>query len=456
MTKTMTITRTLLALLFLFLAAPIDADAQILKRAKKAAKRGVERSVEREVEHRADRITTGAIDAVSDAVVCAVTDKTCIREASAEGRDVVVVDAEGEALPADEQATVIAEASADPSTGDEEAATSTLRPGEGVWANYDFVPGDRPLFIEDFEDAFVGDVPRRIGFVSGTMETVEWQSGQLLRFTSDSGFTLDLPEELPERFTIEFDLHMPHFWHSFCFATGPLTNAEQPFSCFHGQARNYDGAFFNVSEMFETGLRGGNGGTAVSRQTKAKEGLTTIRIMADGSYVKMYLDDTRIVNVPNADLQRSDQIHVHVAGEVDHERPAYVDNIRIAAGGREIIHERLMAEGRFATQGIFFDTGSATLKPESTPTLNDIGRTLERYADLRLRIEGHTDNTGSDDTNLRLSQERAEAVLQYLVEAHGIDPGRLEAEGIGSAQPIAGNDTPEGRQQNRRVELVRL
>ncbi len=178
--------------------------------------------------------------------------------------------------------------------------------------------------------------------------------------------------------------------------------------------------------------------------------------MADGSYVKMYMGETRIANVPNADLQRGNQIHFHIGGEVDLERPAYLDNVRVASGGREILYERLVADGRFTTQGIFFATGSATIQPESTPTLKEIGRTLERYGDLRLRIEGHTDNTGSDATNQRLSQERAEAVRQYLLDTYGVAPDRLEAQGVGSAQPVADNGTKEGRQQNRRVELVRL
>ncbi|MEL6448126.1 MAG: OmpA family protein [Pseudomonadota bacterium] len=433
--------------LFVFLtASPVTAEAQLLDRLKDAAKRGAEDAVDREVQKRSDELTTNAIDAI----ICAVTDLECIERAKAEGRDIVITDQNGNALPEDEQAQVIA------SAGDGQVL-GPARPGEdSVWANYDFVPGDRPLFVEDFEDEYVGDVPRRIGFVSGNMETAEWQGGQLLRISSDSGFTIDLAETLPNRFTIEFDLYAQHHWHSLCLATGPVDSDGEPFSCFQGRAKNYSSAFITVADYFKTGIRGGNGGVSIARQTRTQEGMTPIRIMADGDYVKMYLDETRVVNVPNADIVRGKQLHVHVVGEVSQEKPVYVDNVRVASGGREILYERLMADGRFATQGILFATGSARIRPESTPTLKEIARTLNRYGDLRLRIEGHTDNTGSAATNTSLSKARAEAVLAYLVSAYDIAEDRLEAAGFGQDKPVGSNATPEGRQQNRRVELVRL
>lgn len=81
---------------------------------------------------------------------------------------------------------------------------------------------------------------------------------------------------------------------------------------------------------------------------------------------------------------------------------------------------------------------------------------MEAHSDLRLRIEGHTDNVGPADVNQRLSEERARAVVDYLVGTKGIAADRLEAVGHGAARPAADNETPEGRQTNRRVELVVL
>ncbi len=103
-----------------------------------------------------------------------------------------------------------------------------------------------------------------------------------------------------------------------------------------------------------------------------------------------------------------------------------------------------------------FDTGSDRTRAESTPTLKEIGEMLRQHGDLRIRIEGHTDNVGNAASNQSLSQTRAESVKAYLVSSYGIDGGRLEAQGFGANKPSSSNDTPEGRQQNRRVEMVRL
>jgi outer membrane protein OmpA-like peptidoglycan-associated protein len=115
----------------------------------------------------------------------------------------------------------------------------------------------------------------------------------------------------------------------------------------------------------------------------------------------------------------------------------------------------ISASGRFVTYGILFDTDSDRLKPESAPVIQSIARGLETNPNLRLLIEGHTDSVGNVAHNLDLSKRRAEAVRAVLASQFKVEAGRLTCSGLGATKPIDSNDTPQGRSQNRRVELVK-
>ena len=122
--------------------------------------------------------------------------------------------------------------------------------------------------------------------------------------------------------------------------------------------------------------------------------------------------------------------------------------------GAEEIKKQLDEKGHVAIYGILFDVDKASLKPESQKPLQEIVKLMRNYPDLKLEVQGHTDNQGSADYNRDLSQRRAETVKTYLT-TYGTDASRLEAKGYGLSQPVASNDTEEGRAKNRRVELVR-
>lgn len=115
----------------------------------------------------------------------------------------------------------------------------------------------------------------------------------------------------------------------------------------------------------------------------------------------------------------------------------------------------LKDEGKVILYGVYFDFDSAVVKPESKPQLDQIAELLRKEPALKLLITGHTDNKGDFAYNMKLSTERAAAVVAALVSGYGIDPSRLSSAGLGSTSPVAPNDTEEGRAKNRRVELVR-
>ena len=124
----------------------------------------------------------------------------------------------------------------------------------------------------------------------------------------------------------------------------------------------------------------------------------------------------------------------------------------VANNGCPEVTEEVQAQLNEYARTILFDTGKASLKPESTRVFVDIIRILDQYPNSRFTVEGHTDSVGSNSLNQKLSEERANSVRDFLIN-EGIDASRLEAVGYGEERPIATNNTRAGRTQNRRVEI---
>ena len=396
---------------------PASADAQILDRMKRRAQQQVERRVE-------DKAAQ-AVEKGLDTVECAATDRACIAKARDEGKTVVAPGAKAAAAGGETAA----------------GAGSAGKPGEGAWVNYDFMPGERPLFVEDFARDRVGDFPRRFGLVKGKVEVAEWKGARYLRGTSwPTVVSITLPEVLPERFTVEMDV-----------VPGRANS--------HMEVRFAEEATHLVRvRYFGTGVAGGiageNGVLAEGNTSKIELGeVFPLRIMVDGGYAKVYAGETRIANVPNASLGRTNVITIEFPGT--DETPGFVGNVRVMAGGREL-YDALAETGRVATQGIYFDTGSDRLRPESSGTLKEIATMLQEHADLKLTIEGHTDDVGDAAANKALSERRAAAVKAALVSTYGVSGDRLQTAGLGSSKPAVPNASAEARAQNRRVELVKM
>ncbi len=164
-------------------------------------------------------------------------------------------------------------------------------------------------------------------------------------------------------------------------------------------------------------------------------------------------------------------------GEISIQLPAgAVYQIRIKAIGDELQYNTLeipaLNEGEFFSEksvvmiqfepgktfllnNVYFDTGKATLKASSNAELNDLVEYMKLKPTVKIEIAGHTDSVGDDESNMKLSQDRAQAVKDYLVRK-GVAAKRVVAKGYGETRPVASNDTPEGRQKNRRTEVVIL
>ncbi len=139
---------------------------------------------------------------------------------------------------------------------------------------------------------------------------------------------------------------------------------------------------------------------------------------------------------------------------------------RMSIVEREIMKQEIVADanamgndinntGHVSVYGIFFDTGKAEIKPESDEAIAQISTLLKSNESLKLYVVGHTDNVGTIDANMKLSKDRADAVVNSLVTKYGIPSARLKSYGVASLVPVASNDTDEGKAKNRRVELVK-
>lgn len=373
------------------------------------------------------------------ATVCAFADKKCIETGRNSGSIVVLTEGK---LSRDENGRV--EAAPDVAKVRSVCAAAAIAPGEEVWANYNFAPGNRLLFYDNYSSEYIGDFPGRLKFRRGTMELVDWRGGRALRAKTDGVFDLSLSEVLPEKFTVDFD-----------FYAGDSGSSLQVHSVDRSGKRS-GAQFISVAPNSGVGVASYSRGGVESqqRQDRLANEMLPVRIAADGGYVKVYVGEERVANVPNADLGRTDRLQF-VLDVVD-EQPVFIGPIRVTEDQRNRIYHQVARGGQFVTRGIRFAVGSDRILPESTPTLEAIGRMMKSDPDLRLRVEGHTDNTGSAVANQRLSEKRAQAVVDYLVRETMITPSRLEAAGFGQARPAADNTTPEGRWTNRRVELVVL
>ncbi len=134
------------------------------------------------------------------------------------------------------------------------------------------------------------------------------------------------------------------------------------------------------------------------------------------------------------------------------EKEAMVQEV---AANAEMFRSGLQATGHVEVPGIFFDTGKSELKPESDPAVAEVAKLLKADPALKVYVVGHTDNVASLDLNLKLSQARADSVVQALASKHGIAAARLIGRGVGPLTPVASNDGEDGRARNRRVELVK-
>ena len=329
---------------------------------------------------------------------------------------------------------------------DAQAASEAGEPKPALtWAKYDFVPGDKVIFEDNLEGEENGEFPSRWDLVRGNVEVAEYGGEKVIMFRDGEPSIVPYFKEakedyLPDVFTVEFDLYCdPNDFVLYLFDRKNQNS---------GSPTGYtDLAIDNNSMDFATSSSDYPGAKGLPERRWMH-----VSVAYTNGKLKAYMDDTRLINIPRIDFDpKGITLYTYHARN---ERQYYVKNVRIAEGGVKY-YDRVMQDGKIVANGIRFDTGKSTLKPESMGVINEIYQLMKDNPDLRFSVEGHTDNVGDDNSNMKLSADRAERVKDTLVEM-GIDEDRLTSKGWGESMPMDDNNVPEGRANNRRVEFEKI
>ena len=344
-----------------------------------------------------------------------------------------------------------------------------------IQAKSDFKRGANVFFEDNLSGERMGEFPSKWDLLDGSeVEVVNIKGAKAIRMEASRIQPLMKEKEyLPEEFTIEFDvLAQPAEEGSGWDGTLDLfmdgddgrrvfdIRMSPEYHPYYGGEYSGIGWGWGAENPNGNKMEGEPGRQAINRYLKKNE-WNHIAISFNKRAFKMYLNYQRIVNIPNMIQPRSWAMD----GSSDSDKGIFVTNIVMAKGAVDLYErnatdyssavEKAIAEtGKFVTNNILFETGKATLKPESMDEIRKVADYMKKNPNARLEVQGHTDNQGSDKINDPLSQQRAEAVVKAL-EEKGVDPFNLRAVGKGAHEPVADNKTEEGRAKNRRVEFIK-
>jgi OOP family OmpA-OmpF porin len=353
--------------------------------------------------------------------------------------------------------------------------TKTADSGLKTYSKFDFIPGEKVLIEENFNHVAIGDFPADWNTNSGgEIVNVDGKDGKFLMISKEGVFMPDYITELPENFTLQFDIttNEDFNYYSGGFVTTFLsTNSRAKLNDF-GRFSSPPNAVRFVLHPRNAGSGAGNvnfvnfdteGAEIVSNEVSTQQfwvgggHSARVSIWRQKQRLRIYLNEEKVLDIPRAFGTTAvyNAVSFVAAGFHQEQDKFVIGNIKLAVGSPDT-RNKLITEGKFVTNGILFDSGSDKIKPESYGVLKEIGTALTENPDVRVKITGHTDTDGDEASNLDLSKRRAQSVKQALEKEFGVDPGRIETDGKGESQPIDKNSTPTAKSNNRRVEFVKI
>ncbi|HYF30355.1 MAG TPA: OmpA family protein [Chitinophagaceae bacterium] len=339
---------------------------------------------------------------------------------------------------------------------------------------YDFVPGEKLIAYEDFSAAQLGDFPVKWN-TNATAEVVTLNNkpGKWFKINKEGVFHPEFINNLPENFTLEFDLGINPDWNAVPFVLN-IASFESPddYRDYHHYVnwRGSHAIHFEFQPAILEQRRGNikliagrDGNHSVDSDIEhdawdnGSNNFAHISIWRQNQRLRVYVNGEKVFDVPRVFDSLTKYNAITFAAQSPNDLNDYfvINNIRLAVGAADT-RNKMMTQGKFVTRGILFDPNTASLQPASYGVLKDISNVLKENPGTKFRIIGHTDSDGDDKFNADLSRRRAAAVKDFLVKEFGIDANNLEIEGKGESAPVDNNNTVEGKANNRRVEFVKL
>ncbi len=357
-----------------------------------------------------------------------------------------------------EEASEEATTSQDPSEN-KKSESETI--GLKAFSKYDFVPGDKIIFYEDFSQDAVGDFPALwTTDVAGEINTLNIAPGNWLNLNSTEGtYWLMKDIDLPKNFILEMDI-VPKAGPT-RFAADVVLFGEENHS---EMDKNGDPGTCGLHIMIEKNIwetKGYKKGVTDKLTASSTNNLVVpekvnhVIVWVQNRRVRIYHAGGKVLDVPTNLYEDSKLSRLCFKLYRGASSGAYISNLKITTATPDT-RNKLMTEGKLITYGIYFDVNKDVVKPESYGTLKDIAAVLNEVPDTKVKIVGHTDADGQDAANLDLSKRRAASVKNELSTTFGVNADRLETDGSGESQPVAPNDSPVNKALNRRVEFIKL
>ncbi len=332
------------------------------------------------------------------------------------------------------------------------------------YSKYDFIPGDKVVFFDDFATDNIGDFPALWNTTgSAEVKTMNLYPGKWFGMNPNAYFTPEVEIPFGDNFTLEFDM---------IFGIDPDNSWNEAFYIFLLQAETgwkingYNKDYTHIDLMPETEQLYSRSNEedfassdiqnhGIMSKDKKYSNPTHISIWCQKQRFRLYIDEKKVFDLPK--LMPLDAKYNRILFETggSGQQALFITNVRVAMGLPDT-RNKLLTDGKFVTTGIKFDSGSDKIKPESYGTLKDIAQVLKDNPTVKVKIVGHTDSDGDDAANLSLSKKRSEAVKNSLIKDFVIDASRMETDGKGEKEPVSPNTSTEGKANNRRVEFIKL